>query len=162
MLVILAAIPFSMQGNEKSTEMYYMFPAKISSMVLGRFIYLICSALAIFVLVSIDIWYLYQVNAIQGIELIAILLSAFVCLIMCFIQYPLYYKLGIQNGRIISLVIYIIPGAIVYALPNIFRKRFDLSVNNSVILMLICIIIVAIFGIMSYLVSYKICKNKQL
>ena len=47
-LIILAAIPFSIQGNEKSDEMYYMFPAKVSNMVRGRYLYLICSTFIIF------------------------------------------------------------------------------------------------------------------
>lgn len=160
--IVLAAVPFNLQGNEKSREMYSMFPAKILSMVLGRFIYLICSTLSIFMIVAIYILYLYEAGKIQEVEIIAICLSALISLIVCFIQYPLYYKVGIENTRIISIMIYIIPGAFVYALPNIFRKNFNFNTENDITLIFISLLTLAILGGISYLISYKVCKNKQI
>jgi hypothetical protein len=161
-VTVLGAIPFNFQGNEKSKEMYSMLPAKIYSMVLGRFIYLLCSTLSMFIIVGIYIWYLYGIGKIQEFEIIAICLSALVSLIVCFIQYPLYYKIGTENMRIISTMIYIIPGIFVYSLPNIFRKNFNLNIGSSITLVLISLLIAAILGVISYLISYKVCKNKEI
>ena len=117
-LVILATIPFSIQGNEKSTEMYYMFPAKTSSMVLGRFLYLICTSLVIFLLSGIIILVLYKVNKIGSLEVVTICLNAIMSLIICLIQYPIYYKLGLEKGKMLSTIIYLVPALIIFLLPR--------------------------------------------
>lgn len=161
-IIILASIPFNLQGNEKSKEMYFMLPAKVSSMVLGRFIYLICSTLSMFIINGIYIWYLYEAGKIQEVEIIAICLSALISLMVCFVQYPLYYKIGIEKTRIIFILIYIIPGVLVYGLPNIFRENLNLNNENDAILIFISLLIVVILGGISYLISYKVCKNKQI
>lgn len=165
-LLILAAIPFSIEGNEKSTEMYYMFPTKISSMVFGRFLYLICSTLLIFIVNITIMAYLYNINELQNFEILATCLSGIVSLIICFIQYPLYYKVGIENSKVISIIIYLIPAFIVYMLPN-FLKENNLFTNlifsndNSIILILLSLLTVMIIGYISYLISCKICKRKE-
>ena len=165
-LLILAAIPFSIEGNEKSTEMYYMFPTKISSMVFGRFLYLICSTLLIFIANITIMAYLYKINEFQNFEILATCLSGIVSLIICFIQYPLYYKVGIENSKVISIIIYLIPAFIVYMLPN-FLKENNLFTNlifsndNSIILILLSLLTVMIIGYISYLISCKICKRKE-
>lgn len=165
-IFILSAMPFSIQGNEKSTEMYYMFPAKTSSMVLGRFLYLICSTLIIFIVNGIIMAYLYKINELQSFEILVTCLSGLVSLIICLIQYPLYYKVGIENARIISIIIYFIPASIVFMLQNYVMKNnlftnLFFSSGNSIILILFSLLIVIIIGYISYLVSCRICKKKE-
>lgn len=80
-LIILATVPFSTQGNEKSTQMYYMFPGKISDMVLGRFLYLIGVALFIFLINTSIVTYLYQISRVQNFEV----LTMFFCGLMSLI-----------------------------------------------------------------------------
>src|SRR5471030_1780392 len=48
LLIGLATMPFDSTISENSSKMYGMFPAKVSSMVFGRFMYLILAALSIF------------------------------------------------------------------------------------------------------------------
>ena len=165
-LLILAAIPFSTQGNEKSTEMYYMFPTKISSMVFGRFLYLICSTLLIFIVNITIMAYLYKINELQNFEILATCLSGIVSLVICFIQYPIYYKVGIENGRIISIIIYLIPAFIVVMLPNYLKENnlfTNLIFGNDKIriIMLFSLVTVIFIGYISYLISCRICKKKE-
>lgn len=162
-LVVLAGIPFSIQGNEKSTEMYYMFPAKVSSMVLGRFLYLVCVTLIMFLASGIIAAYLYRINIIKDFEIMAVFLNCVVCLIICFIQYPIYYKIGFQNGRILSTITYIIPAIIIFVLPHgneYLNNKFHLG--NNISIMIISLLIAVFIGGVSYLVSYEICKTKEL
>ena len=165
-IFILSAMPFNIQGNEKSNEMYYMFPAKISSMVLGRFLYLICTTLIIFIVNGIIMACLYNMNKLQNFEVLATCLSGIVSLLICFIQYPLYYKVGIENGRIISIIIYIIPAVIVFMLPNYFKEN-NLFTNlifckdNISIIILFSLLTVIFIGYISYLISYRICNKKE-
>lgn len=161
-LIVLAAIPFNMQGNEKSTEMYYMFPTKISNMVLGRFLYLMCSAFLEFVIIGIGLWYLYMINKFQSIEILATCLSEVVSLIICLIQYPLYYKIGLENSRIISIAIYLIPASIVFALPNILNDNLNFNTGNVIILIFFSLLFVIFIGCISYFISYKICIYKEI
>lgn len=162
LLIVLAAMPFSIEGNEKSSEMYYMFPSKISSMVLGRFLYLICSTFLIFAIAGIITWYLYYTNKVQNLDMLAVCLSGFTSLVMCFIQYPLYYKLGIENGRILSMIIYFIPAAIVLVAQNFLKNRLIVIHINNIILMFISLLLVIFTGYISYLISYKVCKSKEI
>jgi hypothetical protein len=169
-LVIFATIPFSMQGNEKSTEMYYMFPAKISSMVLGRFLYLICSAIIIFMVSEFIIIYLYKISEINDIEVLMLSLSGLVSFITCFIQYPIYYKFGLEKGKILSIIIYLVPAFIIFMLPDILKEskllikvKETLSFNfdNCIIVIIFCLLSLILIGYISYLISLEICKKKE-
>lgn len=162
-LIILATIPFSIQGNEKSTEMYYMFPAKTSSMVLGRFLYLICTSLVIFLLSGIIILVLYKVNKIGSLEVVTICLNAIISLIICLIQYPIFYELGLEKGKMLSTIIYLVPALILFLLPrgNEYIEQ-KLYLSNNIVLMLISLLIATLIGYISYLISYRICKEKEI
>ena len=165
-LIILATIPFSMQGNEKSTEMYYMLPAKTSSMVLGRFLYLICTSLVIFILSGAIILILYGVNKIESLESITICLNGIISLIICLIQYPICYKFGLEKGKILSTVIYIISAMVIFILPQgnqyIYEKlQKNLYLSNNIVLILFSLLIVTFIGYISYLISCRICKKKE-
>lgn len=165
-LVILATIPFSMQGNEKSTEMYCMFPAKTSSMVLGRFLYLICASLVIFLLSGIIILVLYQVNKIGSLEVLTICLNAIMSLIICLIQYPIFYKLGLEKGKMISTIIYLVSALIIFLLPRgneyiNMKLQGNVYLNNNILLMLLSLLIATLIGYISYLISCRICKKKE-
>lgn len=159
-LIVLAAIPFSMQGNEKSTEMYHMFPAKVSSMVLGRFLYLIGSTILMLIIIcGIEI-YLNTKDIFQSYEILTAYLSGILCITMCFIQYPLYYKFGIEKGKILSIIIYLIPAFLITSSENIINK--SLNCSNSKTIILISLLVAIIFGIISYLTSCQICRYKEM
>lgn len=171
-LIILATTPFSIQGNEKSTEMYYMLPTKVSSMVLGRFLYLICLTFVIFVESGLIMTYLHKINKIGDLQILITCLCGVASMIICFIQYPIYYKVGLEKGRIVSMIIYLVPAFIVFILPrclmeeNLFineklQESQKFFISNNIILIL-CILLTLIFiGYISYLISCRICKRKE-
>ena len=165
-LVILGTIPFSVQWNEKSTEMYYMFPAKTSSMVLGRFLYLICTSLVILLTSGIIILVLYKVDKIGSLEVVTMCLNAIISLIICLIQYPIFYKLGLEKAKIISTIIYLGSALIIFLLPRgneyiNMKLQGNVYLNNNILLMLLSLLIVTLIGYVSYLVSCGICKKKE-
>ncbi|CUU50300.1 ABC-2 transporter permease [Clostridium beijerinckii] len=169
-LIILATVPFSTQGNEKSTQMYYMFPGKISDMVLGRFLYLIGVALFIFLINTSIATYLYQINRAQEFEILIMIFCGLMSLITCFIQYPIYYKFGMEKGKAVSLLVYLLPAFFIFALPSfllskdtfILESSLNFIINNKLILVVIGVLVTALIGYISYLISCKICKAKEI
>lgn len=171
-LIIFATIPFSIQGNEKSTQMYYMFPCKISSMVLGRFLCLISIAFIIFLIDGSIVAYMYKIDIINKNEIVGMFLLGIMSLITCLIQYPIYYRFGFEKGKAISMVTYLIPAFAIFSLPSFVVKSdflevgklessFKFIMNNVSILVTFSVLIVIIIGYISYLASCKICKKKE-
>ena len=173
-LILVAAMPFSAESNGKYDKMYYMLPSKISSMVLGRFLYLISMMLIIWIMSGSLIIYLHNTNALGQLETILIYLAGFAAAVICFCQYPLYYKLGMENGNIISMILSIIPAFVIWVLPSILLKKNSfftpeflnkilfLTMNNKIILPFLGIVIISIMGISSYLLSCSICERKEI
>lgn len=172
-LIIFATIPFSAQSNEKSTQMYYMFPSKVSEMVCGRFLYLISIAAILFLIDGIIITYLYTIQKLQGFEIIIMSFCGILSLITCFVQYPIYYKFGMEKGKAISILVYLLPAFLIFGLPSFLIESHNFSIesflnylnyifNNSVELLLLAALILCIVGYLSYLISYKICKSKEI
>ncbi|HEX9026244.1 MAG TPA: ABC-2 transporter permease [Clostridium sp.] len=166
-LVISATIPFSMQANGKSTEMYYMFPAKISSMVFGRFLYLVCSTLVIYIFDGLIMTYLYKTNKLNDLQILLNCLCGLTSVVACCIQYPIYYKFGLEKGGILSIITYLAPAFIVFMLPDLLKENTVIkNINNSstlnLIFLIVSLLITIFIGYMSYLISCKICKTKEI
>lgn len=172
-LIIFATIPFSAQSNEKSTQMYYMFPCKISEMVCGRFLYLISIAAILLLIDGVMITYLYTTQKLQGFEVIVMSFCGILSLITCFVQYPIYYKFGIEKGKAISMLVYFLPAFLIFGLPSFLIESGNFSIenlinsinyifSNSVELLILGGLILCVIGYLSYLISYKICKAKEI
>ncbi|GIM29971.1 hypothetical protein CPJCM30710_26370 [Clostridium polyendosporum] len=172
-LIIIAATPFTVESNEKCDKMYYMLPSKISSMVLGRFLYLISTILIVWIIDGSVMMYLYNTNTLSALEAIAICLSGAVATIVCFCQYPIYYKFGIEKGKILSALLYTVPAFIIFALPSVLSSSsiltpqfldrvLALTMSNKISLSLLVVVIISIIGIVSYLFSCSICQRKEI
>lgn len=169
MMVILAMSPFNSQGNEKSLEMYYMFPSKVSNMVMGRFLYLIVFILPTFTISGFTTFYLYEINKINNLEVIILCYSGLLSSIICLIQYPLYYKFGFVRGKMLSTVIHLVPAFIVFTVPSfaldsVRNTNIELYKNLDVVLILLLalgVFVTCLIGYISYLLSCKICKKKE-
>lgn len=91
-------------------------------------------------------------------------------LITCFIQYPIYYKFGMEKGKAISILVYLLPAFFIFALPSflvnkdgfILKNSLDFIINNKLILIIISMLVTALIGYISYKISYKICKAKEI
>ncbi|MEQ8153832.1 MAG: ABC-2 transporter permease [Clostridiaceae bacterium] len=165
-LMIVAATPFSVESNEKCDRMYYMFPSKLSSMVLGRYLYLISTIAIVWIIDGITMLYLYNIKSISMLEVGIICLTGSLASIACLFQYPIYYKLGMEKGRILSGFLYMVPAFIVFSLPSIikdscFLTPFVTSIGNKMFFLLIGVLITIVSGIISYLISCSVCEKKE-
>lgn len=172
-LLITVSVPFSIESNEKCNTMYYMFPSKVHSMVLGRFLFLIITSALIWLISSIVMVYFYHINKISIMEIGVICLTGIASTIICFCQYPFYYKFGLEKGRVLSIVLYMLPAFAVFLLPSFLggsnlitpetlNNALNFAVQNKAVLMIFSMVIVAIVGIISYLISCFICEKKEI
>ena len=169
--IIFINTPFISQANEGLSQLHYIFPAKISKMVLGRFMYLVMWYLVTLFIEVIMIMYLYNINEISNKEIILMAISEIITSIILFIQYPVSYKIGFENSKTLLNVVGILPGLIIMTLPsaliksNFLRNKLDsisnFAINNQIILIAFIILILIILGYISYLVSCGICKRKE-
>lgn len=171
--LIIAATPFSTESNEKCNKMYYMLPSRISSMVLGRFLYLISVMSIIWILSGTLMIYSSSINTMSDIEVGIMSFSGILATVVCFCQYPIYYKYGIEKGRILSMLLYMLPAFMIFSLPSVLSnnkfftqqtlsKILTFIIENKNILPIISIIIISIIGYIAYLVSCSICKRKEI
>lgn len=171
-LIICAAIPFNIQGSENSELLYYIIPSNTNKMVLGRFLYLIILSISIMLINIFLMSYCYRANFMNLNEVLIMCLTSVIAIITCFCQYPIYYKFGIEQGRILSMMIYFIPAFIIFILPSFFnesglfiieelKRNLNIIFNNKILLIISMIIIVGIIVSITYFISCRICKNKE-
>lgn len=171
-LIIFATTPFSIESNEKCDKLYYMLPSTIPSMVLGRFLYLISAMIIVWIINGVAMVYLYRVNVIGALDVGITLLSGVIASVVCFCQYPIYYKFGMEKGKILSMLIYLVPAMFIFVLPSALKenniltlesldKTVSFIMNNKIVLPLLSLVIISIVGIISYLFSWTICKKKE-
>lgn len=169
-ILFIEEIPFFIQDNEmKSEYIYNMLPAKISEMVLGRFLFLISIILIIGVINVFGIIYLY-LGRIEDKETIIIFgIIAIILLIMEFIEYAILYKLPKKGIQIFNIALMIF----VMAVPGLTVKLVELFsnekketinsfiINNDAFIFIAGILTLGIVAISSYKVSCKICEGKD-
>ncbi|MGN2346983.1 ABC-2 transporter permease [Clostridium cagae] len=167
-LIIVAVLPFSSEGNEKSREMYYMFPSKTSSMVMGRFLYLIILNIMVWMIEIFTMIHFYNIGSIEISEIISMCFAGIITTIICMIQYSVYYKFGMEKGRAILMLVYMVPAFFIFALPSILSERtipnsiLNLIISNKAIIGIASIITIIIVGVISYLISCFVCNNKDI
>lgn len=166
-LVICVITPFIAQGNENLEYLYHTFPTKVSKMVLGRFMYLITWYIVIFSIEGILIMYLSSINETNNVEIITIYFCEMITAIMCFFEYVICYRWGIKSA-ITSSILYIIPGLLVFMLPsslidnsNFILGQINFILQNKNLIIVLCTFIIIAIGYISYIISCKICKRKE-
>lgn len=169
-ILFIEEIPFFIQDNEMNSEyIYNMFPAKISEMVLGRFLFLISIILIIGLINIFGIVYLYF-GKIENKETIIIFgIISIILLIMEFIEYAILYKLPKKGTQIFNIVLMIF----VMLVPGLIGKLIELFsnekkeainsfiINNGAFIFTAGILILGIVAISSYKISCKICEGKD-
>jgi hypothetical protein len=169
--IISINTPFIAQETDKLQQLYTIFPVKTTKMVLGRFIYLALLYLVVSFLEVILIMYLYNINEITSRTIIIMCFSEIITAIVLFIQYPVNYKIDFNDNKMILNLISIIPAMSMMVFPgllidgSLFGARLDniLSIvkDNINFFTTISIFILIIAGYISYYISCKICKNKE-
>lgn len=166
-LIVCAITPFYNTAYEKLEKVYNVFPTRVSHMVLGRYMYLILWILTVFSVEYITMIYLHNINEIHSREIITMCFCEIVVAMICFVEYALCYKLGEVNKVIISFL-HVIPGMAVFIIyPYLIDHKIisDMLINFIIssrnMVMVFCAFIVASIGYVSYLISCKICKRKE-
>lgn len=166
-ILSVSVLPFMMEAGARCEKMYYVFPAKINSMVLGRYLLLYFMMILVSAIDAIAI----ISDAVEGNEVTYLCITTAVCMIICLIQFPVFYKLGYSGGQLVANIIYLAPCFFILALPIILRKLYDdynmatLTDNvtrNENLLILVCIVLVAATGWVSYKISCGICREKEI
>ena len=120
-MLIFTSMPFSIDSSERTAVYYHSLPGTAREIVLGRYLFPIC------ILVLITAWNLLILSIpsmllklippdLSVLPFLAICAS--VSLLVAMIQYPLYYKFGLQKSKIITMLIYIIPAFLLFSLPQ--------------------------------------------
>ncbi len=170
-LMLISVTPFSYETVENCQKLYYTLPGKISDMVMGRYLFLLLSVAALLAFDTVTISILSSMDMILLIDIITILMSIVVGVLLCLIQYPVYYKYGYQKGKLSSMLIYMIPAFIVFLLPSVLAEQATASkalevleflLTYPIIIAAIVIAIVVLAGWISYSLSVGICKKKEI
>ena len=170
-LMLISVTPFSYETVENCQKLFYSLPGKTSDMVMGRYLFLFLSVAALLVFDTATISILVSMDMISMIDIITVLVSIVVGILLCLIQYPVYYKYGYQKGKLSSMLIYMIPAFIVFLLPSVISEQGAASKVLQVIEFLsrypiiiagIIIAIVVLAAWISYSLSVSICKKKEI
>ncbi len=170
-LMLISVTPFSYETVENCQKLYYTLPGKISDMVMGRYLFLLLSVVALLAFDTVTISILSSMDMIPLIDIITILMSIVVGVLLCLIQYPVYYKYGYQKGKLSSMLIYMIPAFIVFLLPSVLAEQATASKalevleflsTYPIIIAAIIIAIVVLAVWISYSLSVGICKKKEI
>ena len=171
-LMLISVTPFSYETVENCQKLYYTLPGKISDMVMGRYLFLLLSVAALLAFDTVTISILISMDMIPMIDIITILMSIVVGVLLCLIQYPVYYKYGYQKGKLSSMLIYMIPAFIVFLLPSVISEQgaaaskalqvIEFLSRYPIIIAGIIIAIVVLAAWISYSLSVSICKKKEI
>ncbi|WP_350343365.1 ABC-2 transporter permease [Proteinivorax tanatarense] len=167
-LVFIAQTPFDAEVNKKGQTLFVILPAKVKDMVLGRYLYLSSILGLVWVLAAGAVLYLKGNGLITPPETLIVIFTGAVASIICFIQYPLFYKFGLEKAKI---VLFTMPAMITFMLPMLTERMLTdggavlLSkylTDNKVVFATLVIVVVLLSGILSYHLSCKVCKEREI
>lgn len=119
-MLIFTSMPFSIDSSERTAVYYHSLPGTSREIVLGRYLFPLC------ILALITAWNLFILSIPSMLKVapadptvIPFLgICASVSLLVAMIQYPLYYKFGLQKSKIITMLIYFIPAFLLFSIPQ--------------------------------------------
>lgn len=120
-MLIFTSMPFSIDSSERTAVYYHSLPGTSREIVLGRYLFPLC------MLVLITVWNLFILSIpAMLLKLIPsdpnvlpfLGICGSVSLVVAMIQYPLYYKFGLQKSKIITMLIYFIPAFLLFSIPQ--------------------------------------------
>jgi hypothetical protein len=166
-VMCLSLLPFLADTGGKCQKMYYVFPARIKSMVLGRYLFFY-GILGIALIVN-AIW--MMCDKLGNLEILYLCISALVSSILCFVQIPIFYKFGYEQGQVISNLIYLVPSTLVIMLPTLFKifepkagfmDMVSFATHHVGLMVMAAVVLLAAVGRISYMISCGICRRKEL
>ena len=162
--LIVSCAPFSAESNTRISKFRNGLPIKRSDQVKGRYLFLVSMMLVTWVIASIIVYVRYSAGSFEYANVISCFLAGVTVAIISMIQYPLYYKFGLIKGRMLNMVIYILPIVIVLLLPVYAQDTIMqlIEPKNFGIVSLVLLGGVLITLLISYTISKTILKNKEL
>jgi ABC-2 type transport system permease protein len=171
LVLVLSISPFSLESMDGCQKLYYSLPAKVNSMVLGRYLFLF-SGISFVILIDIIAGSIYiSSGRLTQVEILVLLVSVFFGSIIGLIQYPIFYKFSFEKGRISSTLMYIIPTMLVFIFPSLFSdlisdidlgKIISYATEHIMLLIAAGLLLLAVAAYISYKVSCAICSNKEI
>ncbi len=122
--LLLTALPFTIEGTEKTPKFFATLPIKVSDIVASRYIllagyYIIAGVADIIILSNTD----FSGEIYKGIELRPFFIgtTAIIFLLAVFIssvQFPVFYKIGYEKGNFNSSALYMVPAILILFIYN--------------------------------------------
>ncbi len=162
LFTMMAITSFSYDDLAKWDKYALSLPVTRKEMVLSKYILAVILAIAGALLAFASSIILSAIKTPVGItEQLAVTYVLFaISIIFVSILLPLIYKFGVEKSRIMILLVFAVPAAIVFVLGNV---GFKLPTESQLMTLLYAspFIIIAVFAI-SYLISYSVYKKKDL
>lgn len=176
LVMIYIGLPFSNENADKLENIYYLLPCKLSSMVLGRFLYLSIILLITILLCSGTGIYYITKNSLGILEIVKLIVVVNFSIIIDYISYPLCYLAQLEKNNhiktaaiiIISLVLILavlfIPVEMIW-MTSVYTSELNyigiFIIKNKEIYTIINVLSIAVIEYISYLASCRICKRKE-
>lgn len=163
--LLLSSVPFTLESNERCDRLYRMLPGSVDEMVLGRYLYLGSLFSVVWGMALVVTFFFAQTL------LSLMLLTGLLTSIIALIQYPLYYKFGMEKGKVIAMAIYLLPALLVMMAPGLMREasllwRTGLVSDQGIDVIgwagLLILPILAGFAYLSYRLSVSVCKRREI
>lgn len=166
----LAMTPFLGEESQKIKVFYVSLPATVKNMVLGRYLFLLTSALVQMLgglLVAV-------ISGSFGVQITGLDMGLFVCGVLmdiaaCLIMYPFVYKVRIVKGRSLIGVMPILAAGLVALLFSTTQEKigsyqeiFQFVMNNGYLITAGFFVIVCIMAVISFMVSIRICEKQEI
>lgn len=171
---IMATTPFSMEYTNSRNVFYFTLPASMKSMVMGRYLVLLLIAV-MYGLMSLLLTILSVMNGgvITGFHLFYFSVFTTGSIIICLIQYTLFFKLGVFKSQQFFSVIQMLPGMAVWLIMSFggsyldkhtgtILNVFEFGTKHLQLIVLAEVILVGAVFALTYHLSNVICNKKEI
>lgn len=170
---IMATTPFSMEYTNSRNVFYITLPASMKSMVMGRYLILLLIAV-LYGLMSVLLAILSIINGgvITGFHLFYFSIFVTGSIIICLMQYTLFFKLGVFKSQQFFSVVQMLPGMAVWLIMSFggshLKKNSDTlfelikfgAAHLDLIIVAEVILVGGVFAL-TYHLSKVICNKKE-
>ncbi|GEM_PF-6040508 len=170
---IMATTPFSIENTKHKRVFYFTLPARIESMVLGRFLTLIF-AMVFFAVMSMILVVLSLIKGgtVTNLQIFYYSIFASASFILCLFQYILFFELGVMKSQQFFVIIQMLPGMVIW-LSMSFGSKYILQNQDRLTLLLDYgrrhiigavmaeILFMGVIFYISYRISCQICREKE-
>lgn len=166
-LPTMATLPFMLADTYTSPKLCFTLPSKINAVVGGHYLYLSFVIIYSTVITFAGFFIFNTSESKQPITLLLYSLGVCAIVIYCSMIYPIFYKISAQHRNIV-LIIAIFPmmlfaigvTSLTEKIAN-YQTLYQQLLNHWTLIIIVAILISIVIAFLSYLLSIKICKNKD-